>query len=490
MKTKFTIALLALSINTFAQFSLNLTNGYGGGIYNAGDTVDIWAKESPTTQYFKNWSGDIVHVLSVNCWHNRVVMPSANVNLTANYDIFTAPASYGFEWIQGEDTLKPVYYAFPNPSEIIGVVHLFHGTNGNAGLWVNNFEKNYTLKRLVTEKFGVIITECEETTRNIDFNSDGVHRWNYSMDTLTNVDILNIKAITDTFRLRGLYTNTIPQLAFGVSAGGAFACSISTLLQWKAAITHHSPGPNWVAGATYTPIRYDMNINDSHPDVGIAGNLEAFANLDTLTAREICSQIDLLLPQPVFPERFARVTDADSVGVSTSTTIFNELLTNGMLDANNYLLYSGNDIAVMVQTSPGSWPVITGLSTTQLAELETEINNCFAEHEYHNYYIEDDILFLKNLCLPTFSIQENAGYFDYDLFPNPFSFSTTLQTNKFLSNATLSVYNSYGQQVKQLKNISGQSIILYRDGLSCGLYLIHLTQDNKTITTGKLIITD
>ena len=162
MKIKFTIALLAVSINSFSQFSLNLTNGYGGGIYNAGDTVDIWAKECPPTQYFKNWSGDTTYVLSVNGWHTRVVMPSANVNLTADFNVFVAPETFGFEWIQGEDTLKPVYYAFPNPSEVIGVEHLFHGTNGNAGLWVDNFEKFYTIKRLVTENFGVLVPNAKK----------------------------------------------------------------------------------------------------------------------------------------------------------------------------------------------------------------------------------------------------------------------------------------------------------------------------------------
>jgi len=34
---------------------------------------------------------------------------------------------------------------------------------------------------------------------------------------------------------------------------------------------------------------------------------------------------------------------------------------------------------------------------------------------------------------------------------------TNLQTDKYLINATLTVYNLFGQQVKQIKNISGQS---------------------------------
>ena len=76
------------------------------------------------------------------------------------------------------------------------------------------------------------------------------------------------------------------------------------------------------------------------------------------------------------------------------------------------------------------------------------------------------------------------------IFPNPFSTQTTLQTDKFFKDATLTVYNLYGQTVKQIDNLSGQTIIFHRDNLPSGLYLIRLIQDNKIITADKLVITD
>jgi hypothetical protein len=80
--------------------------------------------------------------------------------------------------------------------------------------------------------------------------------------------------------------------------------------------------------------------------------------------------------------------------------------------------------------------------------------------------------------------------YSFDVFPNPFSSYTTFETNKILINATLIIYNSFGQQVKQIKNISGRSIILERDNLPGGLYVIRLCENNKTISTKKIIITD
>ena len=76
------------------------------------------------------------------------------------------------------------------------------------------------------------------------------------------------------------------------------------------------------------------------------------------------------------------------------------------------------------------------------------------------------------------------------LYPNPFNNQTTLRTDKKFQKATLTINNTFGQTVKQMENINGQTIILERDNLSRGLYVIHLSENNKIIETKKLIITD
>jgi len=74
--------------------------------------------------------------------------------------------------------------------------------------------------------------------------------------------------------------------------------------------------------------------------------------------------------------------------------------------------------------------------------------------------------------------------------PNPFITQTSIQSNQYFNNAILTVYNSVGQQVKQIKNIIGQTVTLNRDKLPGGMYFFHVTQNDKTISTGKLVITD
>jgi len=79
---------------------------------------------------------------------------------------------------------------------------------------------------------------------------------------------------------------------------------------------------------------------------------------------------------------------------------------------------------------------------------------------------------------------------NYTIFPNPFNTDTTIQTIDNFKNATLLIYNSYGQEVRQVNNLEGHSVSLLRDNLPSGLYYIKLTEKNKVIATEKIIIKD
>lgn len=88
------------------------------------------------------------------------------------------------------------------------------------------------------------------------------------------------------------------------------------------------------------------------------------------------------------------------------------------------------------------------------------------------------------------NITQNKVQTDLHISPNPFSTQTLLQTAFVFSNAKLTIYNSFGQAVKQINNINGQTVSIMRENLPTGLYFIRLEQDNKTITTEKITITD
>lgn len=74
------------------------------------------------------------------------------------------------------------------------------------------------------------------------------------------------------------------------------------------------------------------------------------------------------------------------------------------------------------------------------------------------------------------------------IFPNPFSIQTTLRTETILQNATLTIYNLFGVKVKEIENISGQTVTISRYNLASGLYNVLLTDENKIIAKRKLVI--
>lgn len=106
-----------------------------------------------------------------------------------------------------------------------------------------------------------------------------------------------------------------------------------------------------------------------------------------------------------------------------------------------------------------------------------------------NYSQQD--WFLAKLDNTVFnSIDEEIPVNNLLIFPNPFSTQTIFQSEIPLKNATLSINNIFGQTVKQIKNISGQTTILQRNDLPAGLYFVRLTEDNKQFLTKKIIIVD
>ena len=103
-------------------------------------------------------------------------------------------------------------------------------------------------------------------------------------------------------------------------------------------------------------------------------------------------------------------------------------------------------------------------------------------------WLIDNIFFGTGGC--PIGIHEILSNGRLDISPNPLSAQTVLHAANSLHNASLTLYNSFGQSVKQINNISGQTITLQRDYLASGLYFIRLTECDKLIATDKLVITD
>lgn len=128
--------------------------------------------------------------------------------------------------------------------------------------------------------------------------------------------------------------------------------------------------------------------------------------------------------------------------------------------------------------------------------LVNNICTCGDEYTFSCFKEMDTVLYLNNVfcnycfCGLSVDVDNVEAQKKTQIFPNPFSVETNLSIKENLKNATLIVYNALGQKMKQINNISGETIILHRDNLPSGLYFLSLTQDNKVIITDKFVITD
>ena len=74
--------------------------------------------------------------------------------------------------------------------------------------------------------------------------------------------------------------------------------------------------------------------------------------------------------------------------------------------------------------------------------------------------------------------------------PNPFSNATTLKTNNIFENATFIVFNTLGEQVRKIDNITGQTFTFYRENLEQGIYFYQLKENNIIVSENRFVITD
>ncbi|HQI46800.1 MAG TPA: T9SS type A sorting domain-containing protein [Bacteroidales bacterium] len=166
-----------------------------------------------------------------------------------------------------------------------------------------------------------------------------------------------------------------------------------------------------------------------------------------------------------------------------ATTLMDAIVPAIAVCGNN--IFAGTFEGVFSSTNNGvAWNAVnTGLSHTTVFSLALNSSTLFAG-------TIDGGVYKRTLAEMISGINEIDNEKSISIFPNPFSFETVLKTKNGFKNISLSIYNSFGQQVKQINNISGPTINVQRDNLPSGIYFIQLADENNVITTLKLIITD
>lgn len=90
-------------------------------------------------------------------------------------------------------------------------------------------------------------------------------------------------------------------------------------------------------------------------------------------------------------------------------------------------------------------------------------------------------------CFLSTEIQNNLSR-KISFLPNPFDRELVIGSQNGLNNLTIKVFNSIGQKVREINNISGEMYIMQRENLNKGVYLIQLSENGTELTAKKLII--
>ncbi len=88
------------------------------------------------------------------------------------------------------------------------------------------------------------------------------------------------------------------------------------------------------------------------------------------------------------------------------------------------------------------------------------------------------------------AVNELAGNGSISISPNPIITEASLHFWHLLKDATITLYNTLGQQAQQINNVSGHSITLQKGGLPGGVYLLQLTEAGKITGSHKLMVAD
>lgn len=379
---------------TVDSATVTVTNGYGAGKYKVGDTVHIFSTAYADNQLFDTWVSTDLSLLNAKTeWHTWFIMPARNVSFTGSLKTITA-VTLQYEQIRGRDRLKPVYSFFPAGHK--GFVYLLHGTGGTAQNLVNNYEFIQLYKTLVNDGFGIIVTEAEEATTGIDANGDGKLRWlTTPVDTLNNVDYVNIRNITDTFYNRGVTNRSKPRYSIGMSNGGSFSSLLSYAYNFKAGVSYCAQMGSVLAGLTTIPFQFCMARFDNNDNVGPAGNAEALSNYNTMVGRSICSKYFIKERSPLYPERFARRGD---ITVAKSTTVFNELKTKGYLDSKNFFIGYSSTLSNAFIANPAAFPELLSLTVLQRLFVIEQIDLAVSDHQMYSDYNKATLQFLNQQC--------------------------------------------------------------------------------------------
>eukprot|EP00943_MAST-04B_sp_MAST-4B-sp1_P008793 g8793.t1 len=381
------------------KYTLNVNDGYGGGPYDAGALVHVFANIDPGTEIVTGWNATVgIGAIDGKSglrgeWHFSFKMPSKNVTLTP----IVNKISFLREQLE-ETTINniPVWYHVPkNP---VGLVGFFHGTKGSRDFILKN-QPWYTALKFIHAGYGIFSASSDASVR---FDNAQKKVWNTDPRSFCrNQDFKNIKLILEKFMSMKLISNKTKLHAIGMSNGGVFAYSLVQMggLGFSSGVSTCAHGSLKIDPSQ--PFMWQMCGKDSQKSVA-AKKGESLQNYNKLVAKKIPAIHLDHPPSPLYPERFSRIA---GISVAASQKLYAYLKTKGLVDSQHYLKYKSDVNDYQLEDSSE----FKLLSNDQKQEVKGEMLVAMAQHRYYDDYSQEIVEFFESTRHDGEELSKNFG---------------------------------------------------------------------------------
>lgn len=315
---------------------VTVNSGSGGGTYNAGSRVDLFAHAPVAGQVFHRWTGDTSALDGsdtgvITSPHLVITVPARPITLTATYK--TAPVwSPATVAAFGGTGVALSYFI---PAEARGLVFLLHDRGDDAGSWFNRPEPALLTRDLVAAGYGIAALS------STDRSSNGT--WATSATLETNADLRNHAAALDKFSREKSFGADKPIFFLGFGAGGNAGVQLAHSLATgtparvvKGAVLLGATGTETLAVTTRIPHLFVLPT--STDPTATFGLNTARTNAQLLIGRGLVAETIAVTRAPVYADRFRMLgVTSPSFTAADAQAIWTALKNADLLDANSHV---------------------------------------------------------------------------------------------------------------------------------------------------------
>lgn len=382
-------------IDATPRHRLTVENGYGSGEYRAGDTAHIVAREFGNDEIFGAWNAPLVsrHAdlpLRSHEWHTTLVMPDEDVTLYA--DVIEAQSIESLLdtfLLEGRSVARYVL-----PSNPRGIVVLFHDRGDSAAGWFSSTEQRQFIRDGIAEGFAFVALDARDI-----LTADTVKQeWDLSTPFDVNRDMAWVATIISALGAEHPEFSGRPVFTLGVGNGGDMAAAVAAAKGFRAVALYSAGGSDSTYEGYGPPSLFSLT---GYEPVGSGAGVAAAAHAALLTQRSIRNETAAGGPAPLYSERFARI---DGIDLTTSRKIFEEIALAGHLNAQRVLVLRApysmliddpQTIIDRIESSPGSYPVIMGLSSEQRREVYGQLHVSWSNPIFYSDLNRNTIRFFR-----------------------------------------------------------------------------------------------